>query len=341
MDEQPELGFAKYFISEQFVDRFSQDTQEPIDVLIPVMNTNELWRKNLFSIFREIPVRRLLIGDGGSIDNTIQIVSQFPRVKVIDQRNRKSLGYCIRELTELVETEWFVYLHSDVYLPDGWFDAMLKHQSSLDWFECNRRKTVLLDYIDHWQNAAERPFSGSQMGRKKIFDRFLHQIEDDYLYRNEDLVLRDLVENAGGRYGRVLEIFHYHQIMNKPGKQEPDFVRIELTRDQDIDWIVRTYNMQVRGIIKYTQPSKKYLINSVRASLNILDQYNALNVKEFYDWTAKTNLSWLPHIRGTTGKFRIIQMEIKSILQSLANIIRAIRPTPPQSLQTGKRISDE
>src|SRR5437016_2060726 len=94
---------------EVFSDRFASGREGAVDVLIPVMHTNEMWGRNLISIYREIPVNRLLLGDGGCIDQTIEIAKKFPRLVVDDHRGFTSLGYSIRKLIERVETEWFVY----------------------------------------------------------------------------------------------------------------------------------------------------------------------------------------------------------------------------------------
>jgi hypothetical protein len=131
--------FQRYYRPEPFADRFARDPSGAIDVIIPVIHTNELWAKNLTSIYRDVPVNRMLISDGGCKDDSIAVVAKFPRVTVYDHRAYKTLGYCLRKLIESVETEWFIYLHSDVYLPEGWFDAMRRHQPEYDWFGCPTR----------------------------------------------------------------------------------------------------------------------------------------------------------------------------------------------------------
>ncbi len=279
-----------------FVDRYVNEGARAVDVIVPTHNTNGLWRANLLSYYREIPISRLLIGDGGCEDDTIAVVSEFPRVQVLDQRNFYSLGACLRDLMRAVETEWFVYLHSDVYLPPGWFDAMVAHRGDYDWFECRRRMVVLLEYPGVAHDAADRPYSGSQMGRKRVFDTILDRIDDDYLYRNEDLVFRELVEGAGGRYGRALDTWHYHEKTNKPGLQEPDLIEVSLKRAEDPAWQVRTYDSQARGIIKYTRPSKPYLIANVLGPLRRLDRLGALDKAEFRAWTEATRPEWLEYV---------------------------------------------
>jgi len=304
--------FERYYSKDKFFDKFKENGKEGIDVIIPIFNTNGLWRKNLQSFYREIPVNRLLIGDGGCTDDSIEIVEKFPRVKIIDQSNRNSLGFCIKDLIENVETEWFVYLHADVYLPRGWYEKMAKHQGEYDWFECYRKMTVLVEYWAEGENKAIRAYSGSQMGRTKAFKDVLPKIDDDYLYRNEDIIFRGLIENEGFKYGRVPDTYHYHQVINKKGEKEPKFTKVLIEKERDEKWEKRTYDMQARGIIKYLQPNKKHLITSVNSSLPILETLKVLNWQEFKKWVKKTNPVWLKYIRKKgSWKQRAIRLGLK------------------------------
>src|SRR5690349_4286459 len=87
--------FARYYTDEPFVDRRATDAAGAVDVIIPVIHTNEMRRANLRSIYREIPVNRLLLGDGGCIDDSLEVACEFPRVQVLDHRSFKSLGYSL------------------------------------------------------------------------------------------------------------------------------------------------------------------------------------------------------------------------------------------------------
>src|SRR5436190_88090 len=111
----PDSIFREYYREHNFVDRFETDRSAAVDVIIPVIHTNELWKANLFSLYREIPIHKLFIGDGGCIDNSIDVVKKFPRVEILDHRAYKTLGYSLRKLIEAVEADWFIYVHSDVY----------------------------------------------------------------------------------------------------------------------------------------------------------------------------------------------------------------------------------
>ena len=247
--------FHKFFSHTAFADRYDREPDSAIDVIIPIVHTNELWAANLLSIYREIPVKRLLLGDGGCIDNSITIARNFPRVHVFDHRSFRSLGFSIRRLIEEVSTEWFVYLHSDVYLPEGWFNAMRAGQEKYDWFECGQNVTVIVEYIPPTLEV-ERAYSGSQMGRKTAFANVLPKIDDDYLYRNEDIIFANLVKEAGFRYGKVKETFHYHQLMFKesPWLRRVKRARFELELSREEE--VRAALTYVMGIIKYLSPEK-------------------------------------------------------------------------------------
>jgi glycosyltransferase involved in cell wall biosynthesis len=287
--------FRRYYTEEPFIDRFAASPADAVDVLIPVVHANELWESNLRSLYREIPINRLLISDGGCKDDSLDIARRFPRVTVLDHRNYVSLGYCLRKLIEAVETDWFIYVHSDVYLPDGWFDAMKRHQGSYEWFGCPQRITALIEYPNVDKLFGEtRPYAGSQMGRKSAFLQGLAGIDDDFVYRQEDYVLAGIIEKAGFRHGRIEDTFHYHQVMHKPSpwarKLKRVAVQVEWSRDEE----VRASTMQLYGIIKYLEPSRN-LAREAEAHLLRLLELGELDHAQFRKWVAKTNPRWLPH----------------------------------------------
>lgn len=291
-DPQPSI-FRELFTDTPFIDRYAADSQNAVDVIIPVIHTNELWRSNLLSIYREIPVQRLLLGDGGVIDDTLMVARQFPRVEIHDHTAFVSLGYSIRKLIEAVQSEWFVYLHSDVYLPAGWFEAMNQHRSAYDWFECPQHITALIEYS--LEPKIQRSYSGSQMGRKQAFADVLPRIDDDYLYRNEDIIFSTLIRNAGKRWGRVDNTFHYHELMNKRSKWLRTFKSVSFEVERSPQEEVREFNTQVRGIIKYLQP-EDYLIYGVQTGVERLRQLDALEWEAFSAWVQDTNPAWLPYL---------------------------------------------
>lgn len=303
--------FHKYYHINKLVDRKILNNEDGIDVIMPILNTNELFEANLYSFYKEIPINRLLLGDGGSTDDSIEIAKKFPRVIIFDQKHLKTLGYRIRCLIDKVKTNWFIYLHSDVFLPEGWYDEMRKHQNEYDWYECFRKITILVEYNAHNQNIAKRPYSGSQMGKTEAFKNI--KVDDDYLYRNEDIIFSELIESEGFKYGRIPDTFHYHQLIDKRGEKEPKFSKIIIEKERNPEWEKRTLNMQARGIIKYLQPKKQYLIDSINKLIPILEDLGGLDWLEFKKWVKETNPVWLKYIRKKGSlKQRIIQFAIKT-----------------------------
>lgn len=283
--------FSEYYSSQKLVDRFIHDAERAIDVIIPVYHTNELWRANLISIYREIPIKRLLISDGGVIDNSLDVLKEFPRVEVFNHRHYKTLGMCIAALVKEVTAEWFAYLHSDVYLPEGWFDAMIKHQGQYDWYGCPMNITVLINYRLH---EPLRPYAGSQLGRTKAFAKYINRVEDDFVYRQEDFVFNKIVEDAGFKTGKVEDTFHYHQLMYR--KSSGFDLNVKKV---NVDTIVnetekkRSSLMQIKGIVKYLDPIEPYVINDFKGNAFSMLLNDEIEFTGFRNWIKQTNPLWL------------------------------------------------
>ncbi|MBU2025305.1 hypothetical protein KJ912_01025 [Patescibacteria group bacterium] len=284
--------FRRYYSKEKFIDRYLKEPGGAVDVIIPLIHTNELWGKNLISFYREIPINRLLIGDGGCVDNSLKIARKFPRVKIYNHTKYRSLGYSIRKLIEKVETKWFVYLHTDVYLPKGWFKNMNRYRGKYDWFQCRQHITILADYLLY---TSRKALSGSQMGRKAAFRKVLPGVKDDYLYRIEDVILAELVEQNGFRYGKAEDVFHYHQVMNKASrwKRKIRDIIIEKAKDEE----QRECIMQVKATIKYLNPDSEEYRRSALGGINQMQALGILNRGRLLRWVKKTNPKWLSYVQ--------------------------------------------
>ena len=314
--------FREFYSEQAFVDRFEKEPERGVDVIIPVMHTNELWHSNLISIYREIPVNRLMLGDGGVVDDSLEIAKKFPRVVIFDHRSFTSLGFSIRKLIESVDTTWFVYLHSDVYLPEGWFDTMEKYQKTYDWYQCRQQLTVQVEYDPYSHDAyISRAYSGSQMGRKDAFKAVLPQIDDDYLYRNEDIIIAHLIEREGLKYGHVDEIFHYHQLMHKVSKWERELKSVDLHTNLSAEEDLRANMTFIKGLIKYSQPNNPVLIDAVKTCGKKMYELNQISSGELRQWTKDTNPVWLKYL---PRQHKIINRTIyflKTIYKKLKKLI--------------------
>lgn len=310
--------FEEYYATQEFEDRFLREPEKGVTVIIPTVHTNELWNANLISIYREIPVAKLLIADGGCIDDTVAIAKKYPRVEVHDHRAYKTLGYSIRLLIEAVETEWFIYLHSDVYLPQGWFDGMHRHADKYDWYGCRMGHTVMVEYeVDF----GERPWAGSQMGRKSAFNKGLERIEDDFVYRQEDFVFADIVKSAGLKEGKIDDVWHYHQTMRKPGPFARRVTDVKIGVDMSREEEIRTWDMQVKGIVKYLRPEGRWVMEDAAVGTHKLIKLGAYTKQQIFDWIEKENPAWLPVIRRRLRKLMLVD-NLRASARSFKRMVR-------------------
>jgi glycosyltransferase involved in cell wall biosynthesis len=96
---------------------------QAVDVVVLTKNSEYLLDKCLASIYENVPVNNLIVVDGFSNDNTL---------KIVDSTNRKhgnvtfltvngSRARARQEGIRQVETEWFMFVDSDVILSRDWF----------------------------------------------------------------------------------------------------------------------------------------------------------------------------------------------------------------------------
>jgi hypothetical protein len=177
-------------------------------------------------------------------------------------------------------------MDSDVELPRNWYEVMRKYRNMYDWFEC-WRWMINPDGSDKgWQqtqNYHKRAYSGSQMGRSSVLKEIVSQIDDDYLYRSEDIAIQDMLEAAGYRYGRVKETYHKHQL-------KPKSTTKHIWKD------VRTVVWQIKGTIKYCRP-RSYLLKAVNGLVKQAIARKCITWMDLIFWTLKTNPAWVRHLR--------------------------------------------
>lgn len=95
-----------------------------VDVVVLTKNSERVLEECLSSIYKNVPVNRLIIIDGYSTDSTLKIVEKFREkygnvVLLMDNGTRGSAR--MKGIKE-VKTEWFVFVDSDVVLCDKWFE---------------------------------------------------------------------------------------------------------------------------------------------------------------------------------------------------------------------------
>ena len=102
---------------------------EPVDVVMLTKNSEHLLEKCLTSVFENVLVKRLIVVDGSSTDNTLKIMDKFNRkygnVEILTENGSRATA---RERgIQAVETDWFMFADSDMILCKDWFKRTEKH----------------------------------------------------------------------------------------------------------------------------------------------------------------------------------------------------------------------
>lgn len=316
---EPIANFSEMFEPKQFVDS-AEGSDERVDVVMPLLHSNELFRNNLLSIYSQIPVARLIVGNAGVIDDSLQILAEFPRVEVQDHTFIKTLGRSLALLIESVSTENFVYVHSDVELPEGWYQPMVSALGNFGWVG-SRMEVIVLQHFSN-DLTGKRPLAGAQLGRKDAFNGIASSIEDDFVYRQEDFVLAEIVQRNGFAVGNA-DTFHWHQQMpRKTMGTSNKVVGIDIRTQESGQEVNRVLETQSFGFIKYCKPNSNEVIDQFIGSANALVSQRASSLGKLLRLAEETNPSWIPIILGLSGEGKRPQRALLIMRQIVGRLLR-------------------
>ena len=96
---------------------------EPIDVAILTLNSAAKLRECINSVYMNVPVNNLIIVDGCSTDATQAIVEEFQHRygNVIFVKQKGTRASARQKAIQLVKSNWFMFVDSDVVLSKNWF----------------------------------------------------------------------------------------------------------------------------------------------------------------------------------------------------------------------------
>jgi len=96
---------------------------KPVDVVILTKNSERLLRECIDSVYRNVPVSRLIVVDGYSTDNTKNIVEEFQEKhgNVVFNQDEGTRSTARQKAMNEVKSDWFMFVDSDVILSENWF----------------------------------------------------------------------------------------------------------------------------------------------------------------------------------------------------------------------------
>lgn len=259
------------------IDQFVNDPPG-VDCCLLTLNAEPHLCETLDAFYYEVPIRRLLVIDGGSTDGTVELLMGYPRAD-IQIRKGMTTGKAFELLLGMVQTPWCVFIDVGKIPMMNWYEDMMLHGNDGDVLGSLRYNVVddglhavdgglQLDPII--ADPSKRWLGGPWLIRTASLRHY--HVDDDYVQRCTDLVLRHQLEERGGRYYLVRSAKHLCYLPTPPDKQE----------------LMRRLDMNARGIVKYTTPLsvRYYLTTGVMLSLCKLDR----------DWVKQINPVWSSYI---------------------------------------------
>ena len=169
-----------------------------VDVVLLTKNSERVLEKCLTSVYENVPVNQLLVVDGYSTDNTLQILDRFndkyQNVKVTFDRGTR--GTAREKGIRQVTTDWFMFVDSDVVVCQNWYKKALKH---LD------KTAGAIWGIEVWSTI-------QNLATLKMFLRVTRKIFDLRGGTHDTLIRTDLVKDI--RIPRNLHVFEDSYIMD-------------------------------------------------------------------------------------------------------------------------------
>jgi glycosyltransferase involved in cell wall biosynthesis len=270
--------------------RIKEPDLEPVDVLMLTLDAEPYLERCLDSVYREIPLEKMIVVDGGSKDKTLEILDKYPRTEIHIRPDMRTTGKGCEFLLGRATTPWIIFMDSDIELPEGWYDEMAKHRDKYDFFGCRRIVHYEFYRVDQTSvDVDKRPIGAPWLVRLDSLRNY--HVDDDYMWRATDMLLRQVAEKDGYKFGKVSTTYHYHHTTDgsryesdaeKRGSglvfQEPKMEILDRA-----NWRKRQGDFR-RAVVKYLDPDFLHPRKDIGLFLAVLQ----LDMK----WIRDTNTKW-------------------------------------------------
>lgn len=184
------------------------------DVVMLTKNSEPILDNCLTSLYESFPVNNLIIVDGISTDRTLKILAKYPRVKIFSCKGTRAEAR--EEGIKQVETEWFLFLDSDVILCKDWFKKVkteMKEDVGAIWGLIHEPiphlNKFIFEYYLHIHNLAFQIRGGchDSLIRTKLMK---HIIIPGNLHAFEDSFIADRIKKRGYKFLVSNQAYCFH-----------------------------------------------------------------------------------------------------------------------------------
>lgn len=236
-----------------------------LDLICPIYHVDwDVFTYCVDSWIREFPCSRWWIGLANPNENEYNAIKNYLEQKnnnivIFNHVHYKTLGKSISELISYVETSWFIYVHSDAEATPMCWNILESWMSNDDplygIIESERIHSDKQQYTYDPYHFSSRAYSGLQVMYK---DAVNVPIDDDYVYRNEDMIYQNICQQQGYEYCKSWAMHVHYLTTTKKWTHERE----------------ETYDMQWKGLVKYTTPTD-ITIQAVLDALHVcLNEFN-------------------------------------------------------------------
>lgn len=139
------------------------------------------------SIYRNVPVNRLLVVDGGSTDGTLDFLRKFPGVVIIEDSNGTRASARQKGI-DAVETEWHLHVDSDVILCDDWFKKAWSNVGD----DVGAVWGVAVPNEEHYYNAT---YAMAKLYKMSVKDLMVRQMRSERYMMHDTLIRSSAVKD--------------------------------------------------------------------------------------------------------------------------------------------------
>ncbi len=299
----------------RFIDRMKEEPNlEPVEVIMLTLDAENFLEKCLYTVYREIPVRKLIVCDGGSKDSTHEIFKKFPRVNLLVKPEIRTTGKAMEYLMSLIETDWFVLIDADIELSHGWYDEMCNHKEEFDVLENSKRVLAYHLYREDKIKLQSdiRALDLCHLIKKPAVENF--HCDDDYMWRFTDFLLRQVVENSGFKYGKISSTKHIHNETERIVYESDNEKNFEKIVWKEPERIVLDKKKADLNIVKHAKAVVKYLDPNFPLVRNDKGIDSLVRTLE-RDWVEKNGPSWIKRY----DKAKHVKLNRKNTLSKLGS----------------------